>query len=39
MVTRLLRLFQTDRLVKLTRGSVELLDEKGLEALAAASLR
>ena len=39
VVTRLLRLFQTDRLVKLTRGSVELLDEKGLEALAAASLR
>lgn len=39
VVTRLLKLFQTDRLVKLTRGSVELLDEKGLEALAAASLR
>lgn len=39
VVTRLLRLFQTDSLVKLTRGSVELLDERGLEALAAASLR
>ncbi|WP_024294673.1 Crp/Fnr family transcriptional regulator [Lacrimispora indolis] len=39
VVTRLLRLFQTDHLVKITRGSVELLDEKGLELLAADSLR
>lgn len=39
VVTRLLRLFQGDHLVKVTRGSVELLDEKGLEMLAEASLR
>ena len=39
VVTRLLRLFQADHLVKITRGSVELLDERGLELLAADSLR
>ena len=39
VVTRLLRLFQADHLVKITRGTVELLDEKGLEVLAADSLR
>lgn len=39
VVTRLLRLFQTDHLVRLTRGSVELLDEKGLELVAAGSLK
>ncbi|MTK09127.1 MAG: Crp/Fnr family transcriptional regulator [Hungatella sp.] len=39
VVTRLLRLFQGESLVKITRGTVELLDEKGLEVLAAHSLR
>lgn len=39
VVTRLLRLFQADHLVRITRGSVELLDEKGLELLAVDSLR
>ncbi len=39
VVTRLLRLFQADQLVKITRGSIKLLDEKGLEMLAEASLR
>jgi len=39
VVTRLLRLFQADHLVKLTRGNVELLNEEGLELLAANSLR
>lgn len=39
VVTRLLRLFQSDHLVKLTRGNVEMLDKRGLEMLAEDSLR
>ncbi|WP_124066623.1 Crp/Fnr family transcriptional regulator [Clostridium sp. E02] len=39
VVTRMLRMFQAEHLVKITRGSVELLDEKGLKLLAADSLR
>ncbi len=39
VVTRMLRLFQGENLVKITRGTVELLDEGGLEVLAAHSLR
>lgn len=31
VVTRMLRYFQSEGLVKLTRGTVEILDEKGLE--------
>lgn len=34
VVTRMLRYFQTEGLVKLTRGHVEVLNEAGLEALA-----
>lgn len=33
VVTRMLRYFQSEGLVKLTRGSIELLDRKGLEAI------
>ena len=33
VVTRMLRYFQGENLVKLTRGTVELVDKKGLEAL------
>ena len=33
VVTRMLRYFQGENLVKLTRGAVELIDRKGLEAL------
>ena len=34
VVTRMLRWFQSDGMVKLTRGTVELLDPKGLEKLS-----
>ena len=34
VVTRMLRYFQTEGMVKLTRGTVELIDEKKLSALA-----
>ena len=34
VVTRMLRYFQSDGMVKLTRGTVELLDPKGLENLS-----
>ena len=34
VVTRMLRWFQSDGMVKLTRGTVELLDPKGLENLS-----
>ena len=34
VVTRMLRYFQSDGMVKLTRGTVELLDPKGLEKLS-----
>ena len=34
VVTRMLRYFQTEGMVKLTRGTVELLDPKGLEKLS-----
>ncbi len=34
VVTRMLRYFQTEGMVKLTRGAVEVLDEKKLRALA-----
>ena len=34
VVTRMLRYFQNDGLVKLTRGTIELIDRKGLEQLA-----
>ena len=34
VVTRMLRYFQEEGLVRLARGTVELLDRKGLEALA-----
>ena len=34
VVTRMLRYFQTEGLVKLTRGGVEILDEAGLETLS-----
>ena len=33
VVTRMLKYFQNEGLVKLTRGAVELADEKGLRAL------
>lgn len=33
VITRMLRYFQSEGLVKLSRGAVELLDSKGLEAL------
>ena len=33
VVTRMLRYFQNDGLVKLTRGTIELIDRKGLEQL------
>ncbi len=33
VVTRMLRYFQGEGLVKLTRGTVEILDEKGLESI------
>ena len=33
VVTRMLRYFQSEGLVKLTRGAVEIIDEKGLEAI------
>ena len=36
VVTRMLRYFQGEGLVKLSRGAVELLDAKGLEALGRA---
>ena len=34
VVTRMLKYFQSEGLVKVTRGAVELLDESGLEAIA-----
>lgn len=34
VVTRMLRYFQGEGLVKLSRGSIQLLDEKRLRALA-----
>lgn len=34
VVTRMLRYFQNEGLVRLTRGTIELVDEKGLERLA-----
>ena len=34
VVTRMLRYFQSEGMVKLTRGTVELIDEDRLEALA-----
>ena len=33
VVTRMLRYFQNEGLVKLHRGAIEILDEKGLRAL------
>lgn len=39
VVTRMLRMFQSEHLVKITRGSVELLNENGLKRLATDSLR
>ena len=33
VVTRMLRYFQSEGLVKLTRGAIEIIDEAGLEAL------
>ena len=36
VVTRMLRYFQTEGMVKLTRGAVEIMDPKKLEALAEA---
>ena len=33
VVTRMLRYFQNEGLVKLTRGAVEIVDEEGLEAI------
>lgn len=39
VVTRMLKAFQSDGLVKLTRGGIELLDEERLAKLAADSLR
>ena len=34
VVTRMLRYFQSENMVKLTRGTVEILDEAALERLA-----
>ena len=34
VVTRMLRYFQSENLVKLTRGAVEVIDSKGLRRLA-----
>lgn len=39
VITRMLKAFQADGLVKLTRGGIELLNEKRLTELAADSLR
>ena len=39
VITRMLKAFQADGLVKLTRGGIELLNEKRLTELAANSLR
>lgn len=39
VITRMLKAFQADGLVKLTRGGIELLDEAGLTELAADSMR
>ena len=39
VVTRMLRYFQEEKLVRLTRGKIEITNEKGLEALAGESLR
>lgn len=39
VITRMLKAFQSDGLVKLTRGSIELLDEGRMTELAADSLR
>lgn len=39
VVTRMLKYFQNENLVKLTRGGVELLDKERLRKLAGASLR
>lgn len=39
VVTRLLRHFQKEGLVKVSRGSIELVDRKALEILAAESMR
>lgn len=39
VVTRMLRYFQEENLVRLTRGKIEITNEKGLEALAGESLR
>ena len=33
VVTRMLRYFQNEGLVKLTRGTIEVTDERGLQAL------
>jgi CRP/FNR family transcriptional regulator len=33
VVTRMLRYFQSEGLVKLTRGAIEIIDEAGLETL------
>lgn len=34
VVTRMLKYFQTEGLVRLSRGAVEILDRKGLSVLA-----
>ncbi len=39
VVTRMMKYFQTEGMVKLGRGSIELLDLKGLKRLAAESMR
>lgn len=39
VITRMLKAFQADGLVKLTRGGIELLDEAGLTELAGDSMR
>ena len=39
VISRLLKYFQTEKLVSLSRGTITILDEKALRALAAGSLR
>ena len=39
VISRMLKYFQTEKLVSLSRGTITILDEKALRALAAGSLR
>lgn len=39
VITRMLKYFQTEQLVKLTRGKIQILDEVRMEHMASASLR